>query len=293
MKFFSTEGCNIVVQLSEKKCALWLLLLGRLLQFQLNFKHVDSFHQANTWRPAAASPACGLSLQEDRAAVCVGLRGRGRLWSDFPGDQWPLIHKSAVTLAGFLKVLVTPFLSNRLLSLHITHSQILLSAPSTLRLLKPLPSLTWVRSLQKLPACSPQPRPPRTAGCPQSRQLTWCCIMCFCFLPEAPTGGQLHKARVFTSVILPCIDGPWSHVRHIIDMQYALVVLRRIVQVYLHLPGNISTRRCVSWPLLRRWIWETTYLRSLLDLTEDFFLADIQVSFETIPYRLTGSSHSI
>lgn len=244
MKFFSTEGCNIVVQLLEKKSARWFLLLGKSLQFQLNFKPVNSFRQANTWRPAAASPVCGLGLQEDRAAVCVGLRGRGCLWSDFPGDQCPLIHKPAVTLAGFLKLLVTPVLNNRLPSLHISHSQILLSAPTALHLLKPPPSLTWIRSLPKLPACSPQPRPPPTARSPQSGQLTWCCVMCFCLLPEAPTRGTAPQSQGLL-ICCPSLHR-WplelcpAHDRYAVSTGGAQGNCPGV----LHSPGNISSGYC-------------------------------------------------
>lgn len=86
-------GYNIVVQLSEKKPAAGFLLREKLPQFKLNFKSVNSFHQANTWRPAAAEPCQWVQSAGGQDPVGVWLRGRGLHLVWLPCDRCPLIHK--------------------------------------------------------------------------------------------------------------------------------------------------------------------------------------------------------
>lgn len=67
MKFSS----NVAVQLSEEKPALRFLLLGKLLQLKLHLKPVNSLHQANTWRPAAADPCLWAQSAEGQDPLSV------------------------------------------------------------------------------------------------------------------------------------------------------------------------------------------------------------------------------
>lgn len=94
MKFSSN-----IVQLSEEKPAWRFLLLGKLLQFKLNFKSVKSFHQANNWRPAAADSCLGGSVCRGTGPLCMCVAAASAFCFDF---TWPLSSdpQAAVPLAA-------------------------------------------------------------------------------------------------------------------------------------------------------------------------------------------------
>ena len=164
MKFSS----NVAVQLSEEKPALWFLLLGKLLQLKLHLKSVNSLHQANTWRPAAADPCLWAQSAEGQDPLSVWLRrgegeekrarGGGCICFDFTRDLCPLLHKPLIPWR-LLEAAVTSFLNHGLPRVHIHHSQVSLSASTAVRSAQPPTSLTPTALLQKLSKPRPLPTP--------------------------------------------------------------------------------------------------------------------------------------
>lgn len=146
------QGITLCSVVSKETCMM-ISATGEIASVQMNSKCVNLFHQAHTWRPAATEPhlwAQSAGGQDPRVCVWLG-GGLPLVWL----HPWPLSFHPRITvpLAGFLKLLVTPFLSNRLLLLHISHHDYFFLHP--LPGARPSQHLLLALSLQKPPTRSP------------------------------------------------------------------------------------------------------------------------------------------
>lgn len=155
-------GYTIVVQLSEKKPTAGFLLLGKLPQFKLNFKSVNSFYQANTWRPAAAEPCQWVQSAGGQDPVGVWRRGRGLHLVWLPCDRCPLIHTLPLLWQASWNCLWHLSWATASMTPHHSFPNLSLCTHCVCSPKQP-PSLPWTGSLQKLPACR-CPCPPCTVG---------------------------------------------------------------------------------------------------------------------------------
>ena len=266
MKFSS----NTAVQLSEEKPALWCLLLGKLLQLKLHFKSVNSLHQANTWRPAAADSCLWAQSAEGQDPLSVWLRrGEGReragrggcVCFDFTRDLCPLIHKPLIPWQASWSCCDTFPQPRASMGPHPSFPSISFCLHCCA--LRPAnvshPDDIAAKTDQAAPPAHTHP-PPRVSN--KEGGWSWCCSADFCLFPMAPTNVKAARGRVFASVFPSLchrhLEQHQAHHRHSLSICGA----QGNFLLHLHLPGRYE-----NWTLC---FMTTIKHQNLPGLTEDF-----------------------